>query len=268
MEIQSLIDITSHHQGCRVFASARTPSKIAHLRDLGIETIILDVLSTESIKSAVDEVSKATDGSLDYLINNSGGGYSMPIADVDIAEAKKLYDLNVWSVISVTQAFLPLLIKAKGTIVNQTSVCAIANIPFSGIYNSSKAAASMITSNMRLEMEPLGIRVVELRTGAVKSNFFQNQGEGEKLVLPEKSYYAPAKVEVESAMNKFAATQMNAEVYARNVVDDVLHSKGSTSWRGQGATLVWVVFTFGWHTLFDFILGRGVGLEKVRAAHA
>ena len=90
--------------------------------------------------------------SFDILVKNAGAQLVMPIADVSISEAKKLFDLSVWSHIAVTQAFLPLLLNSiKGTVVNQTSVEAVTTVPFQAVYNASKAALAMILDSLRLE---------------------------------------------------------------------------------------------------------------------
>lgn len=71
--------IQFHKRGDRVFATARNPAKMASLTALGIETFKLDVLSDESIKACVEEVSALTGGKLNMLVNNAGAGYSMPV---------------------------------------------------------------------------------------------------------------------------------------------------------------------------------------------
>lgn len=63
-----------HRRGVRVFATARTPSKVAHLKDLGIEVISLEVTDSASIQQAAAEVHSLTGGKLDILVNNSGLG--------------------------------------------------------------------------------------------------------------------------------------------------------------------------------------------------
>jgi 1-acylglycerone phosphate reductase len=63
-----------HARGLRVIATARNLSKIEHFKATGIETLELDVVSAESIKRCVTKVSEMTGGSLDILLNNSGGG--------------------------------------------------------------------------------------------------------------------------------------------------------------------------------------------------
>ena len=66
-----------HHHGLQVFASARNPMKMQHFAALGIETLVLDVVSKPSIETAVRTVEAATEGRLDYLINAAGS--SLPL---------------------------------------------------------------------------------------------------------------------------------------------------------------------------------------------
>lgn len=63
-----------HRQGLRVFATARTLSKVEHLKQMGIELVPLDVIDQSSISQAVEIIRKATGGTLDILVNNSGSG--------------------------------------------------------------------------------------------------------------------------------------------------------------------------------------------------
>jgi 1-acylglycerone phosphate reductase len=63
-----------HQKGLRVFATARNLAKVQHLKELGLEILLLDVTDDASIKQAVDSVKAATGGTLDILVNNSGRG--------------------------------------------------------------------------------------------------------------------------------------------------------------------------------------------------
>lgn len=69
-----------HNRGVRVIASARNLSKVQHLKELGIEIIALDVADEASVKDAVKKVKEMTGGSLDILVNNSGGGKSLDLS--------------------------------------------------------------------------------------------------------------------------------------------------------------------------------------------
>jgi len=140
--------IAFHEADLRVYATARDLLKMTHLRSLGIETLVLDIQSEASIAACLSRVSSST---LDILVNNAGASASMPISDLSLFEARKIFEINVWSQLAVTQAFLPLLLEAKGMIVNQTSVVATTAIPFQSAYNASKAAMAIFSDSMRLE---------------------------------------------------------------------------------------------------------------------
>ena len=66
------------------------------------------------------------------MVNNAGVESIRPLLDVDVAEAKKMYDVNVWGPLAMVQAFAPLLIEAKGTVVNQSSIDAVLSLAWAG----------------------------------------------------------------------------------------------------------------------------------------
>jgi 1-acylglycerone phosphate reductase len=252
--------VAFHNAGLQVYATARNASKMSHLASLGIKTLALDVLSSSSITTCVAEVP-----SLDILINNAGSSYSMPISDMSIIEAKKQFDINVWSHIAVTQAFLPHLLKSKGMIVNQTSVVSTTAVPFQSAYNASKAAMAMFSDSQRLELEPFGITVVELKTGAVSSNLIKNQKELTPVSLPRGSIYELAREVVEAAMrnDKLADAGMPASQWAGEVVGDLLKRKPPmTIWRGTRAGLGRIGAMFP-HGMLDGQMKKMTGLDTV-----
>jgi 1-acylglycerone phosphate reductase len=185
----------------------------------------------------------------------------MPVSDISIPEAKKLFDLNVWSYLAVTQAFLPLILKSKGMIVNQTSVSSACTVPFQSTYNASKAAIALFSDSQRLELAPFGVRVVDLKTGAVKSNIT----DGPKARLPKDSIYAPAREAVEKSMSMddIVKDAMNQETWAKAVVADLLKkTPPPIIWRGTNAWLVWVgtMLPFGF---LDGTIKKLTGLDVV-----
>jgi 1-acylglycerone phosphate reductase len=122
--------LTFQKHGLIVFASARNVSSMSSLSDLpNVHLISLDVTSSASIADAFLAVKAKTGGKLDYLVNNAGRGYSMPALDVDIEEGKRLFDTNFWGVLRMVQAFSPLLMEAKGTVVNIGSIVAYLHCP-------------------------------------------------------------------------------------------------------------------------------------------
>ena len=253
-----------HEAGLKVYATARNPSKMSNLASLGIEVLTLNVESESSIAACVGKLS-----SLDILVNNAGAQYLMPVSDISIPDAKRLFDLNVWAHIAVTQAFLPLLLQSRsGLIVNQTSVSACTAVPFQSVYSASKAAFAMLSDTLRLELQPFGINVVDLRTGLVKSNLIGNVQHSQKNLLPEGSLYTPAKETVEKALRQeaFIGQGMLSDKWARGVVADLLKTRPpGVIWRGESAWLTRIATLLPFGT-FDGMLKKLTGLDVVEKA--
>lgn len=249
-----------HNSGLHVYATARDLSRMEGLTALGIETLMLDVQSESSISECVKQIS-----SLDILINNAGASYTMPIADISLPEAKKLFDLNVWSYIAVTQAFLPLLLKSpKAILANHTSTGAAISIPFQAVYNASKAAMSSFTNSLRLELHAFDISVVELKTGGVKTNVVKNV-QAKQPELPADSIYAPARERMEKALRLewVESVGITPEQWAKEVVADLMQkSPPRVIWRGESSTSAWLAgfFPLSW---FDSMFKKMTGLDEV-----
>jgi 1-acylglycerone phosphate reductase len=205
------------------------------LASLGIEAHTLDVLSDFSIAACVCKLS-----SLDILINNASAKFLMPVSDVSVPDAKKLFNLNVWYYIAMAQAFLPLLLKSKGMIVNQTSIGSVAVLPFQSVYTASKAPMAVISNLMRLELDAFDITVVDSKTGVVRSNLIKNHKEVNQPSLPEGSIYEPAREVVDKAVRQegFADSGMPVEQLAKLLVQDFLKKNPlPVIWRGESALL-------------------------------
>lgn len=230
------------NRGHHVYASVRNPSKASDLSSIPNITILtLDVSSQDSIEACLATVqqSLSPNTGLDILINNAGHGQNGPLLDVNIPEARKTFDVNVWGPLAMVQAFAPLLIKAHGTIVNISSVGSLMPTPYIGVYSSSKAALTMLSDNLRLEMAPLGVNVVTVMTGMIDTRFHENL---EEVVLPEGSYYK----HVEGAVNAtpgqkgvMESTKMPLEKFVEGLVGDVLGGKKGHVWRGGMSKATW-----------------------------
>lgn len=129
-------------EGCRVLATARSPEKAASLvsHSHNIEVLPLEVTDPESIARCVDEVSRRISasgsgscGGLDVLVNNAGVGLVMPLLDTPLDQGKKLFDVNVWAMLALTQAFAPLLIKAQGAVLNISSIAGAVRMAWQGM---------------------------------------------------------------------------------------------------------------------------------------
>ncbi|KAK6499985.1 hypothetical protein TWF481_010342 [Arthrobotrys musiformis] len=135
--------------GYLVFASARNTNKIPEALSSRSDVVLveLDVTSTDSVIAALEVVKSSLVErhckGLDVLVNNSGLGIYGPVLDVDIEQAKALSDVNFFGVIRTVKAFAPLLVEAKGAIVNISSASGEINDPYASIYNASKAALNI-----------------------------------------------------------------------------------------------------------------------------
>ena len=225
-----------HEAGYHLFATARTPSKISPslAKAPHVTVLALDVLSSDSIAAAVESVTRVTGGKLDVLVNNSGTLMVMPALDVSIEEGKRHFDTNYWAVLAMIQAFAPLLIKAKGHVVNNTSVSGLVPFgAFGSIYNSSKAAAILGSETWRLELAPLGVRTLTLVTAGVKSNVFTNIKQPS---IPESSYYYGIREWIAEQLDgRMQKDGITAKEFGDKVVRQV--EKGTTGkyWVGGGA---------------------------------
>lgn len=118
-------------RGLHVFATARDVSKMSHLKKENVTLLALDVTNPSQISAVLDAVKKHGN-TLDYLVNNSGRNFFMPTMDINIEDAKKMFDTNLWGALAIMQAFCPLIVAAKGTIINICSIAGHVNVPFMG----------------------------------------------------------------------------------------------------------------------------------------
>lgn len=194
----------------------------------------------------------------------------MPFSDMDLGSARSVFELNVFSALRTTQLFLPLLMAnpSGAIIVNHTSIASVTCGPFQGTYNASKAAMASYSDAMRLELAPFGIKVIDMKSARVHSNFFASIGANDHgTKLPEGSIYAFAKDIVNHTLTgePFHGTAMEPDVWASRVVGDLTRSKPPyVVWRGLQATLGWMT-THMPYWMVDPSIEQSAGLDKVKA---
>lgn len=162
--------------GYRVFAGVRNEVDGAALqRDASerLAPVFLDVTDESSIFSAVERIARETDGTLDGLINNAGIGRGGALEAIPMEEIRTLFDVNVIGLLAMTKAVLPLVLQAKGCIINMGSTAGIMAFPGASAYSASKFAVRALTDSLRLELKPLGVRVVLVAPGAVESRIWE-----------------------------------------------------------------------------------------------
>jgi NAD(P)-dependent dehydrogenase (short-subunit alcohol dehydrogenase family) len=156
-------------RGLRVFASVRREEDALPLQ--GATPVVLDVTDTDSIRAAAEAVSRALgDEPLAGLVNNAGIAVSGPLEFLEMSEIRRQFDVNLFGQMAVTQAFLPLLRRAKGgRIVNMSSISGRVTAPLLGPYSMSKFALEAFSDALRRELEPFGMSVSVIEPGAIKT---------------------------------------------------------------------------------------------------
>jgi NAD(P)-dependent dehydrogenase (short-subunit alcohol dehydrogenase family) len=160
---QALVEEALGRGARRVFAGTRKPLAIVDER---VTPLVLDVTSGAQIQSAVERVE-----SLDILVNNAGVALYDGLSDRSVLE--RHLAVNLFGTYDVTQAFLPLLIRSRGDIVNNLSLQALAALPFIPAYSISKAAALSLTQSLRGLLAAQGVRVHAVLTGPVDTDIWE-----------------------------------------------------------------------------------------------
>ncbi|RYP10559.1 hypothetical protein DL765_008063 [Monosporascus sp. GIB2] len=244
------------NQGYRVFATSRSLKTMSKVEGMpNVRLLQLDVTKLTDIRAAAATVSEETGGSLTYLINCAARNHFMPLLDEDIETGKALYDTNVWGPLAVTQAFAPLLIKAKGTVVFITSLSGYLNVPYQGTFAASKKSEEIMAETLRLELAPFNVKVLSVVTGALKT---MGQTHFDDWRLPEKSLYAPIESTIrDRARGQEGAPRMEAVDYAKRVVSEIIKGRTGKFWYGASAGAV----KFGTSYLPTSLMDSGVQIK-------
>lgn len=159
--------------GWRVFATVRKPEDASSLqREFGerVTSLIIDVTDRDTINAAAEQVkADLGDRGLDGLVNVAGIGLMRPVEFVTDDDMRRIFEINVFGQIAVTQAFLPMLRQARGRVVNIGSVGTHIALPFGGLLNASKSALRALNDALRLELRSSGVRVSIIEPGAIKT---------------------------------------------------------------------------------------------------
>jgi NAD(P)-dependent dehydrogenase (short-subunit alcohol dehydrogenase family) len=140
----------------------------------------MDVTNQASILQSVEIVEKHLDGrNLKALVNNAGISIDGPLMLQPLEEIKKIFEVNVFGLIAVTQSFLPLLgassiqnVEKPGRVVNVGSVSGAITFPFTGAYSASKHAVEALSQAFRRELMPWGVEVVCVEPSFIRTSMF------------------------------------------------------------------------------------------------
>jgi NAD(P)-dependent dehydrogenase (short-subunit alcohol dehydrogenase family) len=216
-------------RGYRVFAGVRKASDAEVLTKAAsprLSPVIVDVTDAKSVSDASRQVAEALGAvPLVGLVNNAGIGLGGPVEFLAPAELRRQMEVNLVGPLAVIQAFMPMLRRSRGRIVNISSIGGKVATPFLSAYCASKFALEALSDCLRAELKPWGIEVSIVEPGAVKTRIFEKaRGTVDDVLraLPPDGvrYYGP-EIDV---MRNLIAMQERSAVPAERVAKVVEHA--------------------------------------------
>lgn len=198
------------HRGWHVFAGVRKLEHAEPLREAAgtakgiIRPLQLDVTDGRAVQTAARELAEATgEAGLNALVNNAGIVIAGSLEILPIKEFRRQLEVNLVGALAMAQAFIPLLRKSGGRLVNIGSVNGAISPPYMGAYAASKHALEAVSDALRLELRPFGIDVVLVEPGPTRTPIWEKSSEAsadlagrvpaESLALYEGDFAAMAK---------------------------------------------------------------------------
>src|ERR1700732_715946 len=158
------------HEAIQVLAGVRRDVDAESLRTAGIEPHILDITVESDVVAIADRVARdPLRRPVRALINNAGIAINAPVETLPMAEWRRLFEVNLFGHIAMTQALLPALLRSTGTVVNISSVGGKVAMSTYGAYAGSKFALEAVSDSLRREVAQFGVKVVVIEPGAVKT---------------------------------------------------------------------------------------------------
>ena len=221
-------------QGFHVFAGVRRAGDGDALQAQAVGSVtpvIIDVTNEETISAATATVSDAVgDRGLAGLVNNAGIAKPAPLEFQPLADIRRQLEVNLFGPIAMTQAFLPLIRRGGGRIVNVGSIGGMLVLPLNGAYSASKFGLRAISDALRLELRQWDIHVSLIQVAPVQSAIFgKTRAEFDALeqTLGEAGYglYEQQAVAVRTTMEKAEADAEPASVIADAIADALTSDK-------------------------------------------
>ena len=202
----------------RNLAKQGSIQSLAEKEHLPVRAVQLDVTDENSVKNAIQSI-MAESGRIDLLVNNAGYGLTGAFEDIGMDEVKSLYETNVFGVIRVTQAVLPIMRKQRsGRIINISSGAGRIGFPGSSAYVSSKFALEGLSESMAFEVEQFGIKIVLVEPGFIRTNFAENIAIAKKAQEPKSPYSQMMQI-MSSNRDRMFENASDADLVAAVVVE-------------------------------------------------
>src|ERR1700731_2343519 len=164
-------------RGFHVLAGVRRDADADAIRSANVEPSRLDITNEAEIAMLVKRIAADPDRRpLRALVNNAGIQVNPPVEALPLAAWRRLFPVNLFGHVAMTQALLPALIESRGTVVNVTSVGGKVAMAGYGPYAGTKFALEAVSDALRREVEPLGVKVIVVEPAAVTTEMLGRVG--------------------------------------------------------------------------------------------
>lgn len=259
-------------QGWQVFAGVRKEADGERLTQQAsgrLTPIILDVTDEAQIRAAAGSVrATVADAGLAGLINNAGIGIGGPLEFLPLDDLRLQLEVNLIGQVAVTQAFLPLIRKGQGRIVNIGSIGGRMATPFVGPYNASKFGMEAITDALRQELRPWGIHVSIVEPGSIttaiwdKTRSMADEMQG-KLSQEARDLYDPFIAPIREATEKIEQAGIPPDEVAKFVEHALTARNPKTRYVvGRDAQIQRVLAKFAPDRIRDRLVAWQLGLPR------
>ena len=155
-------------QGFHVLAGVRRNADADAVRSPGIEPVILDITEAGQVAALAARVA-SDPRALHAVVNNAGIQVNAPVEALPMEQWRRVFEVNLFGHIAVTQVLLPALLRSGGRVVNISSIGGRAAMPTYGAYAGAKFALEAVSDALRREVGPLGVPVVVIEPGGVRT---------------------------------------------------------------------------------------------------
>ncbi|QEG37980.1 oxidoreductase [Bythopirellula goksoeyrii] len=157
--------------GMVVYGASRRVEMMADLKSLGAIILEMDITKEEDVARVIDQI-LSEHGGVDVLVNNAGFGNFGAVEDTPMEDAKYQFEVNLFGLARMTKAVLPhMRAKARGKIVNISSMAGKMYMPLGAWYHGSKHALEGWSDCLRMETAPFGIQVIIIEPGVIETEF-------------------------------------------------------------------------------------------------
>jgi len=214
-------------KGYRVFGTAMSSEEIADLKQASGGVVTLsqcDITDEAAVRAWASEVATQNEAGLDLLISNAGILTPGPLEILPLSAIRHEFEVNVFGALAVVNAFLPALRKARGRIVQVSTMTATLPFPFNGPSGASKAAFDALAAVYRAELKPFGIDVVlavagNMRTGGPAKTATALKRVAEGMTSEQRELYGKAFDTFAKTLNKMQGSGLDSTSAARRVIE-------------------------------------------------